>query len=89
MTPESALAEASTPSLTADETAAILEAVRDFAQSELAPHAIEWQRNRFGIARLQLREVNLASVDRPLLDVVAIPEGSELIERVQGFIASS
>src|SRR6478736_7093082 len=42
MTPESAVAEASAPSLTADERAAILEAVRDFAQSELAPHAIEW-----------------------------------------------
>ena len=42
MTPESALAEASVSPLTADETAAILEAVRDFAQSELAPHAIEW-----------------------------------------------
>jgi len=28
--------------LSADERAAILEAVRDFAQSELAPHALEW-----------------------------------------------
>ncbi len=27
---------------TSDERAAILEAVRDFAQSELAPHALEW-----------------------------------------------
>lgn len=42
MTPESAVAEASAPQLTADERDAILEAVRDFAQSELAPHAIEW-----------------------------------------------
>jgi FkbM family methyltransferase len=65
------------------------ELARFFREHAYAPHAIEWQRNRFGIARLQLREVNLASVDRPLLDVVAIPEGSELIERVQGFIASS
>src|SRR6478736_2767208 len=42
MTPESAVAEASAPQLTADERDAILEAVRDFAESELAPHAIEW-----------------------------------------------
>ena len=31
-----------TPTLSADERAAILEAVRDFAQTELAPHALEW-----------------------------------------------
>ncbi|MBD3942068.1 acyl-CoA dehydrogenase family protein [Microbacterium sp. NEAU-LLC] len=31
-----------TPSLTAEERAAILEAVHDFAQTELAPHALEW-----------------------------------------------
>jgi len=30
------------PSLTAEERAAILDAVRDFAQHELAPHALEW-----------------------------------------------
>ncbi|WP_243075435.1 acyl-CoA dehydrogenase family protein [Microbacterium sp. SS28] len=30
------------PSLSAEERTAILEAVRDFAQSEIAPHALEW-----------------------------------------------
>ncbi|WP_345555810.1 acyl-CoA dehydrogenase family protein, partial [Microbacterium kyungheense] len=30
------------PNLTAEERAAILDAVRDFAQHELAPHALEW-----------------------------------------------
>jgi alkylation response protein AidB-like acyl-CoA dehydrogenase len=32
---------------TADERAAILEAVRDFAESELAPHALEWDENKY------------------------------------------
>ena len=32
--------------LSADERAAILEAVRDFAQSELAPHALEWDEKK-------------------------------------------
>ena len=32
----------SAPNLTAEERAAILDAVRDFAQHELAPHALEW-----------------------------------------------
>lgn len=31
---------------TADERAAILEAVRDFAESELAPYALEWDENK-------------------------------------------
>ncbi|GAA1956944.1 acyl-CoA dehydrogenase family protein [Microbacterium deminutum] len=31
---------------TSDERAAILEAVRDFAQSELAPHALEWDEHK-------------------------------------------
>ncbi|KQZ86228.1 acyl-CoA dehydrogenase [Microbacterium sp. Root166] len=35
-----------TPALSDDERAAILEAVRDFAQSELAPHALEWDENK-------------------------------------------
>ena len=37
-----------TPSaaLTDDERAAILEAVRDFAQTELAPHALEWDEHK-------------------------------------------
>lgn len=35
-----------TPALSEDERAAILEAVRDFAQSELAPHALEWDENK-------------------------------------------
>ncbi|WP_127473393.1 acyl-CoA dehydrogenase family protein [Microbacterium sulfonylureivorans] len=33
-------------SLSADERAAIIEAVRDFAESELAPHALEWDENK-------------------------------------------
>ena len=32
--------------LSPDERAAILEAVRDFAQSELAPHALEWDEKK-------------------------------------------
>ncbi len=32
--------------LSADERAAILEAVRDFAQTELAPHALEWDETK-------------------------------------------
>lgn len=36
-----------TPSLSAEERAAILEAVRDFAQTELAPHALEWDAQSF------------------------------------------
>ena len=32
--------------LSPDERAAILEAVRDFAQSELAPHALEWDEQK-------------------------------------------
>ncbi|MBD8022763.1 acyl-CoA dehydrogenase family protein [Microbacterium gallinarum] len=37
-----------TPSeaLSADERAAIIEAVREFAESELAPHALEWDENK-------------------------------------------
>ncbi|MCP2635810.1 acyl-CoA dehydrogenase family protein [Microbacterium sp. HD4P20] len=35
------------PALSADERAAILEAVRDFAQSELAPHALEWDEQKY------------------------------------------
>src|SRR6478609_1644788 len=31
---------------TSDERAALLEAVRDFAQSEMAPHALEWDENK-------------------------------------------
>lgn len=42
MTIEAPLAPASVPSLTADEREAILDAVREFAKTELAPHAIEW-----------------------------------------------
>lgn len=34
------------PTLSEDERAAILEAVRDFAQSELAPHALEWDEHK-------------------------------------------
>jgi alkylation response protein AidB-like acyl-CoA dehydrogenase len=34
------------PALTEDERAAILEAVRDFAQTELAPHALEWDETK-------------------------------------------
>jgi alkylation response protein AidB-like acyl-CoA dehydrogenase len=33
-------------STTADERAALLEAVRDFAQSEMAPHALEWDEQK-------------------------------------------
>jgi alkylation response protein AidB-like acyl-CoA dehydrogenase len=36
-----------TSSLTTEERDAILEAVRDFAQNELAPHALEWDANSF------------------------------------------
>ena len=36
-----------TPSLTTEERAAILDAVREFAQNELAPHALEWDANSF------------------------------------------
>lgn len=36
----------SMPPLTPDERAAILEAVRDFAQTELAPHALEWDEQK-------------------------------------------
>jgi len=36
-----------TPSLTTEERAAILDAVKDFAQTELAPHALEWDANSF------------------------------------------
>jgi alkylation response protein AidB-like acyl-CoA dehydrogenase len=32
--------------MTADERAAILEAVRDFAQAEIAPHALEWDEQK-------------------------------------------
>ncbi|MGL4254938.1 acyl-CoA dehydrogenase family protein [Microbacterium sp.] len=35
-----------TAALSDDERAAILEAVRDFAQSELAPHALEWDETK-------------------------------------------
>ena len=35
-----------TSALSDDERAAILEAVRDFAQSELAPHALEWDEHK-------------------------------------------
>jgi alkylation response protein AidB-like acyl-CoA dehydrogenase len=38
-------AESMTP-LTADERAAILEAVRDFAQTEIAPHSLEWDEQK-------------------------------------------
>ena len=34
------------PRLTADEREAILDAVRDFAQSEIAPHALEWDEQK-------------------------------------------
>lgn len=34
------------PALSDDERAAILEAVRDFAQTELAPHALEWDETK-------------------------------------------
>lgn len=34
--------ETAAPTLTAEERAAILDAVREFAQHELAPHALEW-----------------------------------------------
>ncbi len=37
--------ESMTP-LTADERAAILEAVRDFAQTEIAPHSLEWDEHK-------------------------------------------
>ncbi len=36
-----------TSSLTTEERAAILDAVRDFAQNELAPHALEWDAQSF------------------------------------------
>ncbi|WP_426326093.1 acyl-CoA dehydrogenase family protein [Microbacterium sp. E-13] len=36
-----------TPDLTAEERAAILDAVRDFAENELAPHALEWDAQSF------------------------------------------
>ncbi|WP_235008160.1 acyl-CoA dehydrogenase family protein [Microbacterium timonense] len=36
-----------TPTLTTEEREAILEAVRDFAQTELAPHALEWDATSF------------------------------------------
>ena len=36
-----------TPSLTTEERAAILDAVREFAQNELAPHALEWDAKSF------------------------------------------
>ncbi|WP_372430674.1 acyl-CoA dehydrogenase family protein [Microbacterium hibisci] len=43
-----------TPSLTSEERAAILDAVREFAQTELAPHALEWDReSRFPRETLQ------------------------------------
>lgn len=42
MTIEAALAPTSVPTLSADERSAILEAVREFAEHELAPHAVEW-----------------------------------------------
>ena len=42
MTPHTRVAEPAVHSLSADERAAILEAVRDFAQAEIAPHALEW-----------------------------------------------
>jgi len=35
-----------TPSLSADERAAILDAVRDFARTRLEPHALEWDRDK-------------------------------------------
>lgn len=34
------------PALSEDERAAILEAVRDFAQAELAPHALDWDEHK-------------------------------------------
>ena len=37
--------DSATP-MTADERAAIIEAVRDFAQSEIAPHALEWDEHK-------------------------------------------
>jgi alkylation response protein AidB-like acyl-CoA dehydrogenase len=42
MTLEAALAPTSVPTLSADERSAILDAVREFAEHELAPHAVEW-----------------------------------------------
>lgn len=36
----------STPTLSDDERAAILEAVRDFARTELEPHALEWDEHK-------------------------------------------
>jgi len=42
MSIEAPLAPASVQNLTADERAAVLEAVREFAEHELAPHAVEW-----------------------------------------------
>ena len=42
MTPHTRVAEPAVHSLSADERAAILEAVREFAQAEIAPHALEW-----------------------------------------------
>lgn len=41
-TPAPALDASSAGTLSADERAAILDAVRDFAATELAPHALEW-----------------------------------------------
>ena len=41
----SALAEPVTP-LSADDRAAIIEAVRDFAQSEIAPNALDWDERK-------------------------------------------
>lgn len=42
ITPLNPSASIPAPSLTTEERAAILDAVRDFAQTELAPHALEW-----------------------------------------------
>ncbi|MEU1971546.1 acyl-CoA dehydrogenase family protein [Microbacterium sp. NPDC019599] len=42
MTPQTRVAEHAFPALAAEERSAIIDAVRDFAQAEIAPHALEW-----------------------------------------------
>lgn len=42
----STIQTAATPAISADEREAILEAVREFARTELAPHALEWDEGK-------------------------------------------
>jgi alkylation response protein AidB-like acyl-CoA dehydrogenase len=78
-------AAAATTTTTAEERAAILEAVRDFARTELAPHAIEWdqtkhfprealrQAGELGLGGIYVRE-DLGGSGLGRLDSVAIFE---------------